>query len=348
MSTSQKSGTSGKPAQLDLWGKSHVEDWEDFRIAREYVRSFGIGNRNGWVDFVDKGGLKGRKIPHAPDQAYRHRGWKGWEDWLGKGENENTPDKDSSEDDRMKSLWSRKPGTKWINFHEARVKVWDLGFEYREEWELFVRGKFPDRKPLASTIPRDPDRVYRFVGWTGWKDWLIRPDQRIEYTGFYSARDFVRSNRIRDKQSWRDFLLERSSLMEVYRIRLPRRPHLEYNESGWVSWEDWLGTTIDYRDFRSTRKFIRSLKLRNRQEWNAFIGGRLRHRPKRSENIYAYPEIAYSDEGWTNWDDWLGPGTTEGMHPDSVDVPEGAKECICKGTLINCPDCDGKGYYFIP
>ena len=331
-------------SQLNLWGEKHDQKWKEFRVAREYVRSLKLNNESEWEELVNERDFQRINIPANPDQVYKHSGWKDWHDWLGT-EDRTVRSQDHSPDNiRMNILWATEAGSKWMNFFEARQIVWKYNYEYQEEWELLTQGKFP-RKVLPDNIPINPDQVYRFVGWKGWKDWLIHPDNRTDYTEFYLARDFVRSNRIPDKDSWRDFLKQRASLTEQYQLKLPVRPHLEYRESGWQSWEDWLGTEITYHDFKSTRKYILSLKLRNEKDWNDFIHGHLTHKPKRTENIFAYPEIAYRDEGWSGWEDWLGTVNPEGPGSIVSELPEGTRECMCKGTLINCPDCDGKGYY---
>jgi hypothetical protein len=108
---------------------------------------------------------------------------------------------------------------------------------------------------------------------------------------------------------WRPFIKQNAALLDEYRMVLPERPHLEYIDKGWESWEDWLGTKIKFHDFHTTRKFIRSLKLYSRNDWNGYCSGQLTVKSRRTENIYAYPEIAYKDEGWKGWEDWLGTAT---------------------------------------
>ena len=334
-------------SQLNLWGEKHDQKWKEFRVAREYVRSLKLNDESEWKEFVAKKEFRCFNIPANPDQVYRHLGWKSWYDWLGTEDWRVRPQDQSPDNILMNNLWSTDARSKWMNFFEACQIVREYGFEYQEEWELLAGGKFPARKPLPDNIPVNPDQVYRFVGWKGWKDWLIHPDNWCDYTDFYRARDFVRSNRIPDKASWRVFLKKEAGLLDQYQLKLPVRPHLEYRESGWKSWEDWLGTKITYPDFISTKQYIRSLKLRNEQEWKDFIHGQLTHKPRRTETIPAYPEIAYRDEGWSGWEDWLGTVKPEELGTIVTESPEGTKECMCKGTLINCPDCDGKGYYYI-
>ena len=234
-----------------------------------------------------------------------------------------------------------------MNFHDARKIVREYGFEYEEEWRLFTDGKFPEREALPDNIPVNPHQVYRHLGWMGWKDWLIQPGLQVEYTGFYKAREFVRSCRIPDKGSWRDFIKDMAGRIEEYKMVLPVRPHLEYKGSGWISWEDWLGTDINYHDLISTRKFVHSLNLRTQKDWVDYCHGRLTHKPRKTDSIFNYPEIAFRDEGWMGWEDWLGTGKEMEPEPSPSASTEIMIDCKCKGRIENCHECDGKGYYTV-
>jgi len=308
MTAKRKQHTGSDSSQLDLWGVPQKHKWEDFRKAREYARSLELQDKKEWEILWRKRAIVKPGIPGNPDEIYKDAGWKGWNDWLG-----NKKDQDGAvlttgikETKGERTLWDNPKESPSLTFDKARQVVWEYGFEYEEEWRLFVKGKFSGREPLPGNIPPDPDLVYKFVGWKGWKDWLVHPEKRIEYTNFYKARDFVRSLKIDDKANWRNFLTKHSDVIREYEMFLPARPHLEYCNKGWESWEDWLGLQIRYHDFQTTRKFIHSLKLSSRNDWIRYCSGQLTVKSRRTENIYAYPEIAFKDEGWNGWDDWLG------------------------------------------
>ena len=249
------------PLQLNLWSTQEDSDWEDYKVAREYVQSLRLKNKADWEGYVNGRNLRDTNIPGEPEKVYHNRGWVDWNDWLGIKEpaQSDEPPPTSLFDNTKDGLWSYNEGSKWMNFHEARRLVREYGFEYEEEWELFIEGKFTARTPLPDDVPGNPDRVYRFVGWTGWKDWLVHPENQIAYSNFYRAREFTRSCRIPDKEAWRGFLKENAPLIKDYHFLLPLRPHLEYMDSGWQDWNDWLGTDIGFLDFHSSRKFVHTL-----------------------------------------------------------------------------------------
>jgi hypothetical protein len=335
--------------QLDLWSSKEGSAWEEYKVAREYVRSLNLKNRAEWEGHVRGGHLRDTRIPGEPEKVYRNRGWVDWNDWLGNKEivKSDEPRGISLFDSPMEGMRSDREDTEWMNFHDSRRLVREYGFEYEQEWELFIRGKFPDRKPLPDNVPRNPDRVYRFVGWKGWKDWLVDPEKQIQYSRFSRAREFVRSCRIPDRGAWRSFLNENNSLIREYGFVLPLRPHLEYMDSGWKDWNDWLGEETGFLDFRSSRKFVRTLKLKDKKAWRDFCAGRLPHKPGKSEKLYSFPDLAFRDKGWIDWEDWLGNRQSAEAGAPEPETREVYIDCKCGGRIKDCLQCDGRGYYIV-
>lgn len=339
--------------QLNLFNLPSEKTYEDFKKARDFARSLNLRDQEEWENYINRWQLTNgeslKVIPIKPDITYQYLGWQGWNDWLGLAEDEEREKGDDTEGKDLLfsewSLWNAREKSSWLPFREARQIVRDYGFEYKEEWDIFVEGKLTSRTPLPAYIPHNPDQIYRLHGWQGWPNWLVASDRRIEYTGFMKARDFARSLRIPDQAAWRPFIKQNASLLAEYQMTLPERPHLEYRDKGWESWEDWLGKNIKFHDFQTTRKFVHSLKLSSRNDWNRYCSGQLLLKARKTENIYTYPEIAYKSEGWKDWPDWLGAGPGRPYFPEQ-EIPAGAVECRCRGRIENCPECDGKGYYF--
>ena len=78
---------------------------------------------------------------------------------------------------------------------------------------------------------------------------------------------------------------------------MPSLPHKIYKNEGWISVGDWLGTNSvasfnrKYRPFKKSREFIRSLKLKNSEEWDVYCKS-----GKKPEDIPATPWNVY--KGW--------------------------------------------------
>ena len=330
--------------QLSLWDHIPSNKWRNFESARKFVRNLGLSEMAEWDRYVT-GQYRNltplpADIPYNPDVQYQNTGWEGWEDWLG------IPITTTDTGILHISIWDVKEKPKWRTFVEAREVAREYEFEYKEEWDMLITGKFPDRQPLPADIPPNPDVIYRYTGWKGWLDWLVPKERRKEYTTYNKAREFVRCLRLKDISEWRNYILSDKGLHKLYNLAIPDKPDLEYRGKGWEDWNDWLGTEIKYKDYSTTRNFVKSLKLKNKTEWKDYCNNQLSGKKPKPEIVFTYPEIAYKNEGWNGWDHWLG---IESHQSNSGDEGSGAEmvECRCMGKIRDCPECDGRGYVTI-
>jgi hypothetical protein len=90
---------------------------------------------------------------------------------------------------------------------------------------------------------------------------------------------------------------------------IPKEPHLYYAKFGFTNYKDWLGThqlghkDRVYRYFKSARKYVRGLKLKNQYDWVQFSKSK-----KRPYDIPSNPQQKYANE-WIGLGDWLGTKT---------------------------------------
>ena len=256
------------------------KQFRPFPQARNFARVLALRNQKEWRAFTQSGGLPS-DIPTDPQHAYKDKGWTCWGDWLGTGKIAN----------RLKEY---RP------FLEARKFARGLDLKSRDDWRVFTKSG-----DLPADIPACPDQTYRDKGWAGIGDWLgtgtIAPRLR-EYRSFNEARDYVRGLGLKSSTEWRDFLKSRRLPSNI-----PSKPERVYRDDGWVGYGDWLGTgTIapflrKYRHFKEARTFVRSLGVKGRGGWKAFIkSGNL------PSDIPATPSQVYKDKGWAGLADWLG------------------------------------------
>jgi hypothetical protein len=123
-----------------------------FREARAFARSLGLKSSREWAALCE-GRLPeianpSTNLPKAPQVAYARKGWKGWDDWLGKEQ------------------------VVFLPFAQARSFVQSIGIKSESEWRKFCRGKLSDKGAFPANIPRTPNEVYANKGWAGWADWL--------------------------------------------------------------------------------------------------------------------------------------------------------------------------------
>ena len=161
-------------------------------------------------------------------------------------------------------------------------------------------------------MPSAPESVYRNKGWKGWVDFLGNT-----YLPFPEARALARSLGLTSQKRWE----------ELYRSKdrpsnIPYSPHRIYKNDGWIGSKDFFNTEehqkrerekrqkereegkrekIEYRSFEESRKFARSLKLRNLQEWREYcVSG------KKPRNIHSVPKRSFKGKGWKGYKDFLG------------------------------------------
>lgn len=212
--------------------------------------------------------------------------------------------------------WDRLAQLSWRPFEEAREFVQRLELKNQGEWRTFCKRKMSNKEQLPKDIPVAPEQVYRDKGWNGYGDWLgtgtIAPFLRV-YRPFLKARAFVHSLKLKNRDEWFLFCKGELSSKGVLPSDIPSNPNNTYADE-WKGMGDWLGTgriathLRKYRPFPEARKYARSLKLKNITEWNDFCKGKMPNKGDLPDDIPAFPNKVYKDNGWSGVGDWLGTG----------------------------------------
>ena len=255
------------------------EDFLSFKEAKEFIRKLGLKSQKEWKEYC-RSGKKPDNVTAVPDRVYKNKGWISWGDFLGTG---------------YVATFNRV----FLSFKEAREFVRKLKFKSKTEWaEYSSSGKRPDN------ITSNPRAVYKDE-WQGWGDFLgtgnICSRDRV-FLSFEEAREFIRSLKLSGDRGWREYCKPDKKPYDI-----PTNPNLIYKDDGWTTWGDWFGTGYvhkkDFLPFKEAREFARSLKLKNYNEWKAYLKS-----DKRPDNIPTAPNVIYKDEGWIGIADWLETG----------------------------------------
>lgn len=282
----------------DWLGTTNDKKYLSFEEAKEFVRDLGIKTLKEWQLYCigkhPKYGIKPDYIPRKPEAIYRKNGWKNYKDWL---------------------MTNR--GMK--DFEDAKSFVIELGLSTVKEWEEYCK---TDLKP--RDIPRDPNARYR-KQWINWDDWLTGKTSKLfgEWQSFEDAREFVRNLGLKGQVEWRQYCKGMLKGFSEKPFDIPSAPDVPYKDKGWVDYGDWLGTGRKRRTpndalentwlpYEEARNFVHTLKLKNFDEWKAYIKGDVNNLPQKPFTIPNSPLFVYKDSGWLNWNDWLGnDGTTK-------------------------------------
>ena len=292
---------SGWVSSSDWIGSDYVSakfrNYLPFEEARKWARESKAKSYNQWIAFVKEPDFPAF-IPRTPENTYANDGWVSYGDWLGTG--------------------ALSPGDykdKWLPFEVAREWVHKLGLKGVYDWRSYTKGGMPNLPPKPENIPASPDRIYKGKGWIGFGDWVgtgfIHHGHR-EYLPFIEARDFVRTLKISSANQWRLYTKGKLPEKGLPPDNIPAGPNRYYQNTGWISWGDWLGTnTIAvydriYRPFEDARQFVRALKLGRQKDWDDYCKGLLSGYHPKPDDIPAGPSRVYAGKGWKGYGDWLG------------------------------------------
>ncbi len=127
---------------------------------------------------------------------------------------------------------------------------------------------------------------------------------QLNWLPFEEAREFVRHLGLKSQKEWRGYCKSGDLPPDI-----PTTPSRTYENQGWSGVGDWLGTGSvanwlrDYKSYEEARNFARKLKLKTYAEWVVFVKAK-----KHPQDIPAYPDQTYKNDGWVSWGDWLGTG----------------------------------------
>ena len=198
-------------------------------------------------------------------------------------------------------IWEKLSRFNWLPFEEAREIVQKERLSSYSDWRVYSKDKRP------YNIPANVNEVYKDKGWHSWGDFLgtgIVATSKREYIPFKEAREFARKLNCRKLSDWYKF-----SKNKKISKNIPTSADRYYEEKGWKGWGDFLGID-DYRGhdfeflpFEEARKIVRSLALKNTDEWYEYCQSE-----RLPNNIPNSPEYIYKDKGWKGIGDWIGTG----------------------------------------
>lgn len=130
---------------------------------------------------------------------------------------------------------------------------------------------------------------------------------KIIWRPFEEARYFVRNLKLKNITEWRLYVEGKITHLQPLPDDIPKAPWTCYENKGWISLGDFLGTGVtatrlrEYRPFIEAREYIHSLKLKTSAEWKQLLKNNII--PK---DIPAHPDRTYESKGWVSWKDFLG------------------------------------------
>jgi superfamily II DNA or RNA helicase len=262
--------------EAKYWEKVGRANWRSYAEAQKQISSIGFKNVSEWRKFSNSGS-RPFDIPSRPNENYKNCGWTTWGAFLG---NETIATKDIV----------------YLSFKEAREYIRSKKFKTRTDFSKFL---ISEERP--SYIHSHPEIRYNDSGWKGWSDFLgvsIIGNSKKQSYSFALAKKLLKKLKVSSKNKY--YELRASGVLNK---QFPSNPPRTFEDSGWISWGDYLGTNpgqIPYLGFKEARSFARQQGLKSNKEWALLILKLKRNDLPRS------PDDVYKSKGWKGWPDFLG------------------------------------------
>jgi hypothetical protein len=179
--------------------------------------------------------------------------------------------------------------------------------------------------PKPDDIPVSPDQenCYKYKGWKGYGDWIGTGRKRrspgndinedTTWLPYAEAKDFVHNLKLMAIEDWQKYVDGKFEHLPIKPDNIPSSAYFVYRDNGWTGWIDWLGYSLNTKPrvknalpFEEAREFIRSLGLKNTNEWEEYKKGNIGDLEPIPVNIPKVPRSYYKNSGWSGMLDWLG------------------------------------------
>jgi predicted helicase len=139
---------------------------------------------------------------------------------------------------------------------------------------------------------------------------------------FEEAREYVQNLQLRNVREW-------ESYKQKLPFDIPKAPQIMYQNSGWISWGNWLGTNNvsdwkkEWLSYNEAQLFVQNLNLKSGKEWIAYCKSGLK-----PDNIPSSPSNVYKSAGWESMGEWLGHNYVSGKKRKYLSFEEAKKIVI--------------------
>ena len=254
-------------------------------------------------------------IPSNPSMVYKKRGWVSWGDFLGTG--------------RVQSNL-----VNYLTYDKAKARLKRFNLKTSKEFKSLNKAN----KLTNGMIPNRPERYYMNRGWVSWGDFLGTgtvscKERGATYLKYEEAKLLVHKLKFKTVKTYFKYIMSLDGL-----TNLPYNANTFYSE--WVSWSDFLGTTIisdnnkhtNYFNYEDAKEYMRTNypTIKSSPQWKEF-----RLNNEIDSRVPLNPHISYKRTNtWLGWGDYLGTGNI--MNKDKVYLSYGeAKELVQSFNLKN-------------
>ena len=230
-------------------GYEHIKIYLNYEDAKKIINKLNLKSQNEYRVFTkkDKNFFSKNRIPTYPvNYYYKRNSWKSWGDYLGTG----------VVADRYKN---------YLSYNKAKKVLKKFKIKSSKEWIIFARSK---KKP--SNIPSSPQNKYIGKGWKGYADFLGYgiSEKYVKFFPLRHAKKILKKIKVKSANDYR-----RRKKEKKLSPRFPYKPEIIYQNKGWNSWGDFLGTgriADQYKIFLSYKQAKKYLSKYNFKKVNDY------------------------------------------------------------------------------
>ena len=265
------------------WELNAIQSKIPFKKAHDFVLKLKLGTNTEYLKFcrgeMPEKGLPPIWLTAKPDRKYDNKGWEGWPHFL-KGEVK----------------------VNFLSYKKCKEHLISLGvLKGPTDYSKYRKGIFKGLPKAPNNIPSVPKNTYKDK-WKGWPEFLGIKD--YSFLDFQNSRKLVRNRKLKSISDYKDFA------RTYKKERLPVNPNNTYKNSGWISWEDFLGAPIksgpygpglkkwNFLPFKDARRIVQKERFKSVNQYRQW--------KERPLDIPTSPHSTYKLDGFTTYEDWLG------------------------------------------
>lgn len=180
----------------------------------------------------------------------------------------------------------------FLKFEDAKTFIQKLKLKNHKDFISFIKNN-------DCSIPSDPNRYYKNLGWISWGDFLGNGNTHRK--SFLTYNESVKKLEIVKLKSSIDF---RKWIKNNKNSNIPTNPNVVYKNE-WISWNFFLSTNNlsniekneNFLSFSDCKEYLNKMKIKSATQFR-----RWKNRPN---FIPSLPNKSYTKE-WISWSDFLG------------------------------------------
>ena len=254
----------GSPNISNINKNKNFPNYED---AKKIVKKLKLSSASKYQKWKNKN--PHINLPYKPQNSYKNKGWVSWGDYLGTG---------YIADSKKKNVF--------VSYKSAKKIVKKENIKSLSEYEIFINKDDSKKYNLPKTLAV----FYKDKGWTTSADFFETDNfYKKDFPTYENAKKLLINENIKSKSEFENWV-------KTTKKNIPKSPWGYYQNKGWISWPDFLGTSKI--SFKELKDIIQNKNFKSYKEFRIW-------REKQDENIPKHPQAAFKKE-WKGWPDFLG------------------------------------------